>query len=60
MVGRGIGGILDLCGRVLIVSEDEEVIFHAYVKPITVISDYRYPFSVDLMMFMGLSCNYII
>lgn len=42
MVGSGIDGMLALCGRVCLVNEDEQVIFHSYLKPITAIKDYRY------------------
>lgn len=47
MVGGGNDGTLDLCGRVCLVNENEEVIFHSYVKPILPIENYRYPFSVN-------------
>ncbi|ONK62846.1 uncharacterized protein A4U43_C07F8730 [Asparagus officinalis] len=42
MVGGGDYGSFNLCGRVCLVNEKEEVIFHAYVKPIIPITDYRY------------------
>ena len=60
MVGGGADGTLNLCGRVCLVNENEEVIFHSYVKPIIDITNYRYPFSVNQMMVLGISCDYCI
>ncbi|KAJ4729215.1 RNA exonuclease 4-like [Melia azedarach] len=42
MVGGGSDGSLDLCGRVCIVDENENIIFHAYVKPPIPVTNYRY------------------
>ncbi|KAF2308544.1 hypothetical protein GH714_010469 [Hevea brasiliensis] len=33
MVGGGSDGTLDLCGRVCLIDENENIIFHTYVKP---------------------------
>lgn len=49
MVGGGNDGTLPLCGRVCLVNENEEVIFHSYVRPILDITNYRYPCSVNQM-----------
>ncbi|KAL0898043.1 hypothetical protein Bca101_082004 [Brassica carinata] len=42
MVGGGSDGSLDLCARVCITDENENVIFHTYVKPPLPITNYRY------------------
>ncbi|KAJ3694331.1 hypothetical protein LUZ60_009811 [Juncus effusus] len=42
MVGGGSDGSLDLCARVCLVGEDENIIFHAYVKPLLPVTNYRY------------------
>ncbi|XP_042424355.1 RNA exonuclease 4-like [Zingiber officinale] len=42
MVGGGSDGSLDLCARVCIINEDENVIFHSFVQPIIPVNDYRY------------------
>ncbi|KAH7577363.1 hypothetical protein ACOSP7_001766 [Xanthoceras sorbifolium] len=42
MVGGGSDGSLDLCGRVCIIDERENIIFHTYVKPQIPITNYRY------------------
>ncbi|EEF37657.1 exonuclease, putative [Ricinus communis] len=42
MVGGGSDGTLNLCARVCLVDEDENIIFHAYVQPQIPITDYRY------------------
>eukprot|EP01018_Ginkgo_biloba_P009104 Gb_08879 [translate_table: standard] len=42
MVGGGQDGSLDLCARVCLVDEDENLVFHTYVKPQLPITDYRY------------------
>ncbi|KAH9614419.1 hypothetical protein KSS87_015400 [Heliosperma pusillum] len=41
MVGGGSDGTLNLCGRVCLVDEDENIIFHAYVNPQMPVTDYR-------------------
>lgn len=41
MVGGGSDGSLDLCARVCLVGEDENIIFHAYVKPQLPVTNYR-------------------
>ncbi|KAK2371304.1 Exonuclease family protein [Trifolium repens] len=42
MVGGGSDGSLELCGRVCLVDEDENLIFHTYVKPQIPVTNYRY------------------
>lgn len=42
MVGGGSDGSLDICLRVCLIDEDENVIFHSYVEPLIPITDYRY------------------
>lgn len=42
MVGGGSDESLDLCARVCLIDEEENVIFHAYVRPEIPITNYRY------------------
>ncbi|KAG7548644.1 Exonuclease RNase T/DNA polymerase III [Arabidopsis suecica] len=42
MVGGGSDGSLDLCGRVCITDENENIVFHTYVKPTIPVTNYRY------------------
>ncbi|XP_059639822.1 uncharacterized protein LOC132282232 [Cornus florida] len=42
MVGGGSDGSLDLCGRVCLIDEYENIIFHTYVKPYLPVTNYRY------------------
>ncbi|KAL1352846.1 hypothetical protein HN51_016825 [Arachis hypogaea] len=42
MVGGGSDGSLDLCARVCIIDEHENIIFHSYVKPPFPVTNYRY------------------
>ncbi|KAF9626641.1 hypothetical protein IFM89_037622 [Coptis chinensis] len=42
MVGGGSDGSLDLCARVCLIDEDENTIFHTYVKPQIPVTNYRY------------------
>ncbi|KAF5183617.1 Rna exonuclease [Thalictrum thalictroides] len=42
MVGGGSDGTLDLCARVCLVDENENTIFHTYVKPLIPVTNYRY------------------
>ncbi|KAI4320657.1 hypothetical protein MLD38_034113 [Melastoma candidum] len=42
MVGGGSDGSLDLCGRVCIIDESENIIFQTYVKPPIPVTNYRY------------------
>ncbi|BAT84671.1 hypothetical protein VIGAN_04210200 [Vigna angularis var. angularis] len=42
MVGGGSDGSLDLCGRVCLTDEHENIIFHSYVKPPIPVTNYRY------------------
>ncbi|KAL1538574.1 hypothetical protein AAHA92_27302 [Salvia divinorum] len=42
MVGGGSDGSLDLCARVCLIDENENIIFHTYVKPSLPVTNYRY------------------
>ncbi|CAL5368147.1 unnamed protein product [Camellia sinensis] len=42
MVGGGSDGTLDLCARVSLIDEYENIIFHTYVKPHLPVTNYRY------------------
>ncbi|CAK9162807.1 unnamed protein product [Ilex paraguariensis] len=42
MVGGGSDGSLDLCARVCLTDEYENMIFHTYVKPPLSVTNYRY------------------
>ncbi|XP_065857687.1 uncharacterized protein [Euphorbia lathyris] len=42
MVGGGSDGTLDLCGRVCLIDENENIIFHTFVKPPIPVTNYRY------------------
>ncbi|XP_042516100.1 RNA exonuclease 4-like [Macadamia integrifolia] len=42
MVGGGSDGSLDICARVCLIDEGENVVLHTYVTPQIPISDYRY------------------
>ncbi|KAM7509125.1 hypothetical protein LguiA_019578 [Lonicera macranthoides] len=42
MVGGGSDGSLDICARVCLIDEHENLIFHTYVKPNISITNYRY------------------
>ncbi|XP_050271256.1 RNA exonuclease 4 [Quercus robur] len=42
MVGGGSDGSLDLCARVCLIDESENIIFHTYVKPPIPVTNYRY------------------
>ncbi|XP_058226847.1 uncharacterized protein LOC131335480 isoform X2 [Rhododendron vialii] len=42
MVGGETDGLLDLCARVCLIDEDENLIFHSYVRPETPVTNYRY------------------
>lgn len=42
MVGCGSDGSLDICARICLVDENEDLIFHSYVKPIIPVTDYRF------------------
>ncbi|XP_034692317.1 RNA exonuclease 4 isoform X1 [Vitis riparia] len=41
-VGGGSDGSLDLCARVCLIDEDENIIFHTYVQPQIPVTNYRY------------------
>lgn len=42
MVGAGSDGSLDVCARVCVVDEHEQVVFEAFVKPLIPVTQYRY------------------
>ncbi|CAD5175746.1 unnamed protein product [Musa acuminata subsp. malaccensis] len=42
MVGGGSDGSLDLCARVFLIGEDENIIFQTYIKPLIPVTNYRY------------------
>ncbi|GAA0161564.1 exoribonuclease [Lithospermum erythrorhizon] len=42
MVGGGSDGSLDLCARVCLVDEHENIVFHTYVKPNLPVTNFRY------------------
>ncbi|KAI9078068.1 hypothetical protein K1719_039993 [Acacia pycnantha] len=42
MVGGGSDGSLDLCARVCIIDERENILFHSYVKPPIPVTNYRF------------------
>ena len=41
MVGAGSDGSLDVCARVCLIDEYENIIFHTYVKPPIPVTNYR-------------------
>ncbi|CAK9308893.1 unnamed protein product [Citrullus colocynthis] len=41
-VGGGSDGSLDICAKVCLIDESENVIFYSYVKPIIPVTNYRY------------------
>lgn len=41
MVGGGSDGSLDLCARVCLIDEHQNIIFHTYVKPNLPVTNYR-------------------
>lgn len=42
MVGGGSDGSLDLCARVCLIDEYENIIFHTYVNPQLPVTNFRY------------------
>lgn len=42
MVGGGSDGSLDLCARVCLIDEYENILFHSYIKPQIPVTNYRY------------------
>jgi len=52
MVGGGSDGSLELCARVCLVDEDENIIFHTYVQPQLPVTNYRYFEFVSLFSFL--------
>ncbi|PKA56731.1 Small RNA degrading nuclease 1 [Apostasia shenzhenica] len=42
MVGGGSDGSLDICARVCLIDEEENVIFHTYIRPQIPVTNYRY------------------
>lgn len=51
MVGGGSDGSLDLCARVCLVDEDENLILHTFVQPQIPVTNYRY-FKVVCVLFL--------
>ncbi|CAN1320525.1 hypothetical protein LINPERPRIM_LOCUS31729 [Linum perenne] len=41
MVGGGSDGSLDVCGRVCLIDQNENILFHSYVKPPIPVTNYR-------------------
>nr|GMD20025.1 RNA exonuclease 4 isoform X1 [Ipomoea batatas] len=41
IIGGGSDGSLDLCARVCLIDEDENIVFHTYVVPHISLTDYR-------------------
>lgn len=41
MVGGGSDGSLDLCAKVCLIDEYENIIFQSYVKPLLPVTNYR-------------------
>jgi RNA exonuclease 4 len=48
MVGGGLDGTLDLCARICIIDEDENVLLNTHVKPEIPVTDYRYCYIMKL------------
>lgn len=44
MVGGGGDGSLDLCARVCLTDEYQNIIFQSYVKPLMPVTNYRYTY----------------
>ncbi|GAB2278145.1 hypothetical protein Dimus_012841 [Dionaea muscipula] len=42
MVGGGSDGSMDLCARICLVDEQENIVFYAYVKPHVPVTNYRF------------------
>jgi DNA polymerase III epsilon subunit-like protein len=42
MVGAGSDGTLDVCARVCVIDEQENILFEAFVKPLLPVTQYRY------------------
>jgi DNA polymerase III epsilon subunit-like protein len=42
MVGAGSDGSLDVCARVCVIDEQENILFEAFVKPLLPVTHYRY------------------
>lgn len=41
MIGGGSDGSLDFCARVCLIDQNENIIFHAYIKPQIPVTNYR-------------------
>ena len=52
-VGGGSDGSLDLCARVCLIDEDENIIFHTYVQPLIPVTNYRYLCALYYIGFLG-------
>lgn len=50
MVGGGSDGSLDLCARVCLTDEYDNIIFHTYVKPPMPVTNYRYNFHIETII----------
>ena len=56
MVGGGSDGSLNVCARVCLVDEDENLLLHTYVQPQIPVTDYRYLLFVNkIVIFVGIS-----
>ena len=53
MVGGGRDGSLDLCARVCLIDESENIIFHSYVKPPIPVTNYRLDAYISLHIILG-------
>jgi DNA polymerase III epsilon subunit-like protein len=42
MVGGGSDGTLDVCARVCLIDEHENILFESFVKPLIPVTHYRY------------------
>lgn len=51
MVGGGSDGSLEVCARVCLVDEDENLILHTYVKPRLPVTNYRYFILAHMVVF---------
>ncbi|CAM8931477.1 unnamed protein product [Rhodiola kirilowii] len=42
MVGGGTDGSIDICARVCLIDEEENLVFHAYIRPVIPVTNYRH------------------
>lgn len=59
MVGGGSDGSIDLCARVCLVDEDENIILHTYVQPQIHVTNYRYFYAPSSLKIATLKPNYL-